>query len=206
MSTIFCKSACIFVKVCYDTIEVINMTTGELIKQARKEAGLTQKQLGERMGVSYQSVAQWENDLRNPKQKTIRRIANALGISWTALLPEEERKKAWLSRLESIAHPYTSVNKKLSDIEAQELGILNLTFKTESDRIAYYYSQLNTDGKIVASRLFFQHLDPDSLTEVSVLVEALAHKPQYQQTGESTELTGDTSEPQADHEEPSEDE
>ena len=56
------------------------MTIGERIKAARKKAGLTQKQLGEKMGISYQAVAQWENDLRNPKIETLRAIANALGV------------------------------------------------------------------------------------------------------------------------------
>ena len=57
------------------------MTTGELIKDARKKAGLTQKELGEKLGISYQTIAQWENNLRNPKQETLQRIANALNIS-----------------------------------------------------------------------------------------------------------------------------
>ena len=61
------------------------MTTGELIKDARKKAGLTQKELGEKLGISYQTIAQWENNLRNPKQETLQRIANALNISMLSL-------------------------------------------------------------------------------------------------------------------------
>ena len=68
----------------YDTMKKkgrkVLMTIGERIKAARKKAGLTQKQLGEKMGISYQAVAQWENDLRNPKIETLRAIANALGM------------------------------------------------------------------------------------------------------------------------------
>lgn len=68
----------------YDTMKKkgrkVLMTIGERIKAARKKAGLTQKQLGEKMGISYQAVAQWENDLRNPKIETLRAIANALGV------------------------------------------------------------------------------------------------------------------------------
>ena len=56
------------------------MTTGQRIKEARKKAGITQKELGNRLGISFQSVAQWENDLRNPKLETLQRIADALGI------------------------------------------------------------------------------------------------------------------------------
>lgn len=67
------------------------MTTGQLIKEARKKAGMTQKQLGEKLGIAYQTLAQWENDLRNPKYDTIRRIAAALDVEWTELVPEEEQ-------------------------------------------------------------------------------------------------------------------
>lgn len=57
------------------------MTTGERIRIARKNAGLTQKQLGEKLNLSYQTIAQWENGLRNPKYETIIRIAEALNLS-----------------------------------------------------------------------------------------------------------------------------
>ncbi|WP_195277047.1 helix-turn-helix domain-containing protein [Anaerotruncus rubiinfantis] len=57
------------------------MTTGQLIKAARRNAGLTQKELGEKLDVTYQTLAQWENDLRNPKYETLQRIADALDVT-----------------------------------------------------------------------------------------------------------------------------
>lgn len=56
------------------------MTIGESIKIERKKAGLTQKELGQKIGVTYQTVAQWENGYRNPKIETVEKLANALGI------------------------------------------------------------------------------------------------------------------------------
>lgn len=61
------------------------MTTGQRIKAARKAAGMTQKELGEKIGVSYQGIAQWENDLRNPKFETLQRIADALNVKVESL-------------------------------------------------------------------------------------------------------------------------
>ena len=55
---------------------------GKSIKAARKAAGLTQKELAQKLGISFQSVAQWENDLRRPKFETIQKIADALGVDW----------------------------------------------------------------------------------------------------------------------------
>lgn len=57
------------------------MTTGQRIQQARKKAGLSQKQLGEKLGLSASMIGQWENDLRNPKRETLVKIAHALEIS-----------------------------------------------------------------------------------------------------------------------------
>lgn len=75
------------------------MTTGQLIKAARRKAGMTQKELGAKLGVAYQTLAQWENDLRNPKLDTLQRIAAALGVpvqdlisDWEAVDKEEFKR------------------------------------------------------------------------------------------------------------------
>lgn len=51
------------------------------IKAARKAAGKTQKELGEILGVSEAMVCQWETGARVPKQETIKKIADGLGIT-----------------------------------------------------------------------------------------------------------------------------
>ena len=40
--------------------------TGELLKHLRKEKGLTQEQLAEKLGVSNRSVSRWENGTTLP--------------------------------------------------------------------------------------------------------------------------------------------
>lgn len=50
------------------------------IKQARKKAKLTQKELGEKLGVSQVMIAQYENGTRKPKFETLQKIANATKI------------------------------------------------------------------------------------------------------------------------------
>ena len=47
------------------------MSTGEKIKIARKKAGLTQRELGEKLGVSQSAVGQFEMDRSNPKLETL---------------------------------------------------------------------------------------------------------------------------------------
>ena len=73
--------------------ENIHKTPGQFIKAARIKAGLTQRELGEKMGLAYQTVAQWENDLRKPKIETLKRIAEALGADFYSLADTEEEPR-----------------------------------------------------------------------------------------------------------------
>lgn len=68
--------------------------------------------------------------------------------------------------------------KKLSDAAMQRMGVLQ--FNSEEDRIAYFYGLLNTDGKLAASKCFYQHLDKGHIGEVADYVEKLSEIPQYQ--------------------------
>ena len=47
------------------------MNAGEYIKKHRQKKGLSQKKLGEKLGVSQQMIGQWENGNSNPKVETI---------------------------------------------------------------------------------------------------------------------------------------
>ena len=68
------------------------MSIGKLIRDARKKKGLTQKELGERLGISDVSVAQWENGLRNPRLETRQKLAKALDMDVTALMSDNEKQ------------------------------------------------------------------------------------------------------------------
>ena len=62
------------------TSEYIKNNIGKYIKNKRKEAGLSQKALGEKLNVSQQMIAQYETGKRKPKLDTLISIANALDI------------------------------------------------------------------------------------------------------------------------------
>ena len=57
-----------------------NFTFGENLKVIREQKGLSQSELGERLGVRQQTVAQYEKAEEQPKMKTIRRLASALDV------------------------------------------------------------------------------------------------------------------------------
>lgn len=66
------------------------MTTGELIRQARKNAGLTQKQLGERCGMADSAIRKYESGRITPKAETLKRIAAGLNVPWYTLCPDQQ--------------------------------------------------------------------------------------------------------------------
>ena len=82
----------LYLQTFYDILffEVIKMTVAENIKRIRKEKNLTQKQLGEKCGMSESTLRQYEIGYRNPKLETIVRIAAALEISVFELMDKED--------------------------------------------------------------------------------------------------------------------
>ena len=50
------------------------------IKKARTEKGLTQKALADLSGVPYRSIQDWETGRRNPKDSSLQKIAEVLGV------------------------------------------------------------------------------------------------------------------------------
>lgn len=67
------------------------MTFGEKLKEARKEAGLSQEQFAEKLSVSRSAVAKWESDKGMPDVNNLKVIAQLLGISIDYLLDEDEK-------------------------------------------------------------------------------------------------------------------
>ncbi len=60
--------------------------SGELIRSLRKEKGLTQKQVAERVGVLPKTVSKWETGKGFPDVSAISALSEVLGISEAALL------------------------------------------------------------------------------------------------------------------------
>lgn len=61
------------------------VTVGEKIRSSRIDAGLTQKELGDKMGVDSATVGKYERGILNPKKETIQKFATALGVDYYTL-------------------------------------------------------------------------------------------------------------------------
>jgi len=69
-------------------LEGTKMTLGEKIKAAREQAGFTQAQFAEVLGVSRQAVTKWEADRGMPDVENLKLMSERLGISVDDLLDD----------------------------------------------------------------------------------------------------------------------
>lgn len=117
------------------------MTTGQRIKAARQQAGLTQTELAEKLGIPYQSISQWERDLRNPKYENLQRIANALNYDVEALIESDVEYDARMDeQFLRIIAPHLVEPDPLSDAEIALNTILNsLGYGIGKIRGNYYF-------------------------------------------------------------------
>lgn len=84
------------------------MTIGKNIAALRKEHGLTQAQLGERLGVSNQAISKWEQGMNLPDVMLLPQIAKVFGVTidrlfeeWDTSVREEPAERLiWLLREE----------------------------------------------------------------------------------------------------------
>lgn len=67
------------------------MTFGEKLKEARKEAGLSQEKLAEKISVSRSAIAKWETDKGMPDVNNLKLISQLLGVSVDYLLDDDEK-------------------------------------------------------------------------------------------------------------------
>lgn len=94
------------------------MPIGEKIKHWRVQKGLSQKELGDQIGVSQQQIGQYETGTRTPKQETLLKIAKALGVHLRDLSDD-----SWLEEIDR-QHPtagkeyarYKAVNQYLEEM------------------------------------------------------------------------------------------
>ncbi len=69
------------------------MTIGERIQMHRKNQGLSQEELAQKIFVSRQTVSQWETDQTVPTVDNIYRLKEVLGVSFDELLSDEKIEK-----------------------------------------------------------------------------------------------------------------
>ena len=66
-----------------------NTSMGEIISTLRKEKGMTQKDIADKLGITDKAVSKWERDVAFPDTATIPKLAEKIGrascrerVSW----------------------------------------------------------------------------------------------------------------------------
>ena len=67
------------------------MELGEKLKEARTKAGLKQEELAQTIGVSRQTVSNWENNRSYPDIASVMKLSNLYGLSLDELLKEDKK-------------------------------------------------------------------------------------------------------------------
>lgn len=73
-------------------------TLGMMISSLRKEKGMTQLELAEKMGVTDKAVSKWERDLSFPDINSIPKLAEIFEISVDELMQVKTETKGNMSR------------------------------------------------------------------------------------------------------------
>ena len=113
----------------------MNKAIGERIKEARKVKGLSQEDLGDLLGVSFQAVSSWETGKFIPDSDHLAALAKALDLSLDALFVDAN--KNW--KLEKVNfHPnrmFTFVKGKAQDFDLkQTLKVLDIVRDAHGDQ------------------------------------------------------------------------
>ena len=80
------------------------------IKKARLDAGLTQLEVAEKLGVAQAQYARWECGGRNPKDETVEKLAEIFNTSFELLKGRDDGLEEIVSLLRE--HELTEKEKK----------------------------------------------------------------------------------------------
>jgi transcriptional regulator with XRE-family HTH domain len=90
------------------------MNGGVLIREARRRAGLTQRQLAERLGTSHGAVARWEKGTVTPSWDAVVAAVRAAGLDLRVGLVETDDHDLALARQRLLRSPA----ERLADLVA----------------------------------------------------------------------------------------
>ena len=78
----------------YIKVGDIYMSIGANIKCLREARNITQKELGEAVGVSDKAVSTWELGVKEPRMGTIQKLADFFGVSKSDIIEDLQKTPA----------------------------------------------------------------------------------------------------------------
>lgn len=121
------------------------MTMHEKLKFVKNKLGITDQQLGERLGVSTVAISQWRNGVKKPRQKHLDKLFNLSGM--TEWLSDRYSRDAFLSQFtiafDSVQHLFKDLTESGSDLARSNI------VHSVSTKIAYLLEQLCKSDEIL---------------------------------------------------------
>ena len=108
------------------------MNYGDSIKNARKKAGLTQKELAEKAGLAEITIRQYETNKREPRSESLKKIATALEIPLSALLDENYKEE---------------LNEVLDSVTDTLSKLISTSESSMKAKLIENFDKVNSDGK-----------------------------------------------------------
>ena len=146
--------------------QYMNLKIGEKIRTLRLQQKMTQEQLADRLGVSYQSISRWENGITYPDIEFLPSIANYFSVSLDFLMGQDDAEKR------------KSINEQIKKIhtmdenDEDELIELIRTCRREKESSEYFedicyslqYSLLHKNARVIdelrkSKDIFFEECD-----------------------------------------------
>lgn len=91
----------------------MELDIGKKIRNSRKEAGITQEKAAELVGVSRQTISNWENEKSYPDIISVIKMSDCYGVSLDYLLKGEKTMQNYYDYLEESTNVVNSNDKKI---------------------------------------------------------------------------------------------
>lgn len=124
------------------------MTDAQRLKKAREHMGLTQQQLADRIGSTYQNLSKYERGITRPRYQTMVKIASALGTTVNAIWENEDQN---------------DTDEEYSKALKDTINVLQLTASSFNQAILDYANQLSFRNKGKALTYIADLLDAQKL-------------------------------------------
>lgn len=169
------------------------MSIGTNIRALREERKLTQEQVADKLGVTFQAVSSWERDEYKPDTDKLIKLAALFDVSLSAVV--EERPAAFTGRdtIYNWEHMKTYVKTTAKNLGLKNtLSALDFAVEAHKDQkrkrseVPYIYHPLNlachalamniTDDDVIAACLLHDVIEDCGKTEDDLPVSAEARK------------------------------
>ena len=164
------------------------MTIGEKIKEFRKKAGFTQKQLASKCGVAEITIRQYESGKRQPRIEQLQIISKALNMYLFEFMDDEyfdaatdeepgseERELDFLEQKTKTIKEILQ-NKNISEQEKQKM-LSNHIMQTAI--MSSYHAEEAQLGRKFLLDMLFEQLNADGQEKAIEHIEMLAKIPEY---------------------------